>query len=734
MLAHYSRLIDRSPTAAFLSNAAQGIVHANAAAREWTDDFVQADQLRDAAASCARTMRATTQNVLRGSFLLLPLLDETGNASYVLGIEGRDLADAPVLLHELHENARHFSQIVHSLTQVVLTATPAGEFDYGSRRWFQIMGISSPEVSVAKTLRQATEGTDFSQRWSEGVQRGERFTFEVPLRTLRGTRWYEVRATPSMAEHRLRKWIVTLDDVHDAVQTRFALTATRKRLQVLADIGSILLDAAPADDDMIRRVLRTAAAAIDAIWLAAFPLDGRRMVVANPSDARMFSRALDALRDQRGATASLRQWNSEAPRPVLEVPMDVGRTGPYGLALVGTPGGVPFNEADVAFFIDVANRISAALRNRAAYHQQERIASALQVAMLPLALPQPRGIAFDVSYRAAESEALVGGDWYDAFELADGRVAFSIGDVAGHGLEAAVVMGRVRETIRVGAMQGMPPGEVLALANIGIITSGQGIVSAFIGYLDPLTLDLEYAAAGHAPPFVVQRDGTVGALRFGEAILGAIDEPYYRTHGMRLKEDTAIVLYTDGLIEFSHDVVSGELRLRNVLSDWGKDGFADPASVLSNRVLDGDAAHDDIALLVVRLKPVGQIEANVPAVPLSSQRARAAISRVLAGAPLGDRSSDFLLAMCEAVNNAIEHGSLSARDTVRFSVSWDAAGARGSVHSRGAWLRKPPNIDRGRGLFLMRALTDRVDISFDGGGTCVNLFLAQPALTGALHA
>lgn len=660
------------------------------------------------------------------TFLMLPLIEGNDRVDHVLAVEDYDLEDAPVLLHALHGGIRHFSQIIHSLSQIVLTARAHGEIDYASRRWFQVIGLPMSAVSIAESVRKAAgphRGV-FERQWKAGVDSASAFSFEIPLATIHGLRWYELRAVPSHEGSRLLKWIVTIDDIHERVEGRHEIAAAHKRLEVLADVGAVLLDASLRPEEIVRRSLAAASGALDEIWIASFESSGRRNVVVHPAEARMFERAIDGIGETSGTTALMRAWNDEDPRPVLRSPLHLGDSGTHGLALVGAPGRAAFDAPDVNLFSEVAWRISVALRNHIAYERDSRIARVLQTAMLPVALPQPPGVSFDVAYRAAETESLVGGDWYDAFDLFDGRVAISIGDVAGHGLDASIVMGHVREMVRVYAMQGLSPGDVLAETNRAVVAGDHGLVTAFLGYLDPMTLLVEYASAGHLPPLLVSSGGTVEELDLGDIILGALYDAPYQTKVRQLNEGSAVVLYTDGLVEYDRDALAGESRFREVLSEWGQAGFSSSAGDLSDRAIAGARVPDDIAVLIVRTTPQAHIDATLPGSIPSSRRARVAIGRVLAGASLGERGNDFLLAMCEAINNAIEHGSRSSRDAVRFCVECDEnGGVTGVVESRGQWKENAPSVDRGRGFTLMNALADRVTVNAGRHGTTVRLVL-----------
>ncbi len=605
MLARYVYYVDTSPAAAFLWSRARGINRANTAAREWTDDLVQGEMLAAAAAECAASEKAQIHLASGTPFLLVPLIDTRNRVDYVIGVADLELADVPALLHELHENLRYFSQTIHLLPQAVLTARPDGSFDYASRRWFQITGASQDNFNVGKSLREAADKNEefFERSWTRGISGGELFAFEIPLQTTRGVRSFEFRAAPAYDGTHLRKWIVTIDDVHERVEARNEVARARSRLAALAEIGAIALDEMLTDEQRVERSLAAAAAAAGGgIWCATFAIDGRKIICSNPPNAALPPSAFDSSTEFSGLVASTERWFTGDSRPVLRVPLDVGQPGESLLVVAGPPGAQAFDQFDLDFVRDVAWRISSALRNATAYRRESRIARVLQTAMLPVALPRAPGISFDVSYISAETEMLIGGDWYDAFELADGRLAFSIGDVAGHGLDAAVVMGHVREIVRALALSGASPAEVLNETNGVVLSGGYGLITAILAYLDPATLVMEYASAGHAPPLRVQPDGTVTPLELGDVILGALPRARFRTQSLRLHNNSALVLYTDGLVEYGHDSIAGEMRLRDILAQWARTGFQARAGELADRALGSESAKDDAAMLIVRVQ------------------------------------------------------------------------------------------------------------------------------------
>ena len=240
-----------------------------------------------------------------------------------------------------------------------------------------------------------------------------------------------------------------------------------------------------------------------------------------------------------------------------------------------------------------------ALRER--YARDHAVSLAFQNAALPRVLPTVPGLVFDAMYEAAGEDALVGGDWYDAFHLPDGRVVISVGDVGGSGLEAAVTMGAVRQTIRGAAQVFADPSAALDAADRALRSEQpERIVTAFLGILDPLTLALSYASAGHPPPLLRREDGSIVELAAIDLPLGLRNERASGTnHRMTLSQGAMLVLYTDGLTEATRDMLEGERRLRDALAREDVVRSVRPATAIRRAI--GAESSDDVAILTVRV-------------------------------------------------------------------------------------------------------------------------------------
>jgi serine phosphatase RsbU (regulator of sigma subunit) len=236
------------------------------------------------------------------------------------------------------------------------------------------------------------------------------------------------------------------------------------------------------------------------------------------------------------------------------------------------------------------------LELNALYEREKSIASMLQDAYLPKGLPALPGIALDAAYVPASSAARVGGDWYDAFELPDGRILFSIGDVAGHGVEAAIVMSRARQAILVAALQESDPGNVMAKANAMILLQDTTMVTALCGFIDPDNLEIVYATAGHPAPLLISESPPAFLPKEGLP-LGVFWDESYRTFVSQAGIGDLLILYTDGVIEHGRDVVAGERRLAEVAN--GVRGTPDVARAIYRGIFGDEPPLDDVAILAI---------------------------------------------------------------------------------------------------------------------------------------
>ena len=252
----------------------------------------------------------------------------------------------------------------------------------------------------------------------------------------------------------------------------------------------------------------------------------------------------------------------------------------------------------------------SAFENRVLYENQKRIADLLQTAFLNNGLPMSPHVGLHATYVPATTEEKVGGDWYDAFELPDKRILFSIGDVAGHGIEAAVVMSRARQAIVAAALHEDDPAKVLERANASIILQSAHMVTAICGYIDTKTLEVVYATAGHPPPVLARPDHASQFLPHAGIPLGIMQGATYRTFVARVFDGAMIVLYTDGVTEHKRNLLQGEARLLEaarlaVLEE-------NPALAIRNHIFASAAPIDDVAILTLSFKDLRVQPTSLP--------------------------------------------------------------------------------------------------------------------------
>jgi Stage II sporulation protein E (SpoIIE)/GAF domain len=262
---------------------------------------------------------------------------------------------------------------------------------------------------------------------------------------------------------------------------------------------------------------------------------------------------------------------------------------------------VSFNEEDLSLVEEMARRLTPAIYNAEAYERERLVAQQFQEAALPATFPETNGIEYDAVYEAAKTEARVGGDWYDVFHIDDERLLVSVGDVAGHGLRAATVMVMLRHSLRALSLTTASPRELMFLLRTLMAKECPDVfATAFIGVLWPATGKLEHVSAGHPAPLVRLPDGTVESLSGGRRPLLGIDyEKAPADAQSTLASNSLLVLFTDGLIEASRNILDGERRLRGIIGSSEVADSKEPAHEIYQTMLP-QGSFDDTVVLSIR--------------------------------------------------------------------------------------------------------------------------------------
>ncbi|HEY2536355.1 MAG TPA: SpoIIE family protein phosphatase [Solirubrobacteraceae bacterium] len=410
-------------------------------------------------------------------------------------------------------------------------------------------------------------------------------------------------------------------------------------------------------------------------------------------------------------------------RSMLGVPIHVeGRV--IGVLHIGTLVRRDFDEDDVTLLQLAADRAALAI-DIASISEQRAVTAIMQRTLLPDALPQIPGMCFSAKYLPAGSGIKIGGDWYDVFQLANGRVAFVIGDVVGRGVLAASVMAEIRTALRAYMVQGHKLTEVVSMLNELLVSMGRkrGATLSILA-LDPQAEVLEAVIAGHLPPLLIEPDGHTRLLEQRHGLpVGVRTGHDYQACRYPFPTGSRLLLYTDGLIERRGESIDeGFQRLTaaaHAAAGRTDSSFADR---VYRALLDETPLEDDVALLAIETMPLQDtLEMTLPARPHVLGGLRNTLGRWLEVAGANeDELFDITLSASEAAANAIEHayGAREASFTVRLERNGqDVTVTVGDV---GRW-RTSRQHGGGRGLDIMRSLLDSVNIDSGADGTVVTM-------------
>jgi serine phosphatase RsbU (regulator of sigma subunit)/integral membrane sensor domain MASE1 len=244
---------------------------------------------------------------------------------------------------------------------------------------------------------------------------------------------------------------------------------------------------------------------------------------------------------------------------------------------------------------------------RSEHRIDRRISNDLQRALLPVALVDHPDLRIAAQYEAGTEQLLVGGDWYDAFAMPDGRVALTIGDVVGQGIEASAAMGRMRTAVNVLAMDYQSPGELMT--SLDDYARGAGDIpfaTAIFAVIDPETGTLAYASAGHPPLLLVEPDSSTRWLAGGlSPPLGGATEVERKGAETTISPGSIVIGYSDGLIERKgEDLSFGLARLAEAGRSVAGMDPADVCDRIFESLTSGQPRDDDLVVIAVRYSPI----------------------------------------------------------------------------------------------------------------------------------
>ena len=378
--------------------------------------------------------------------------------------------------------------------------------------------------------------------------------------------------------------------------------------------------------------------------------------------------------------------------------------------------------------IDVTERVEAENALRALEAQERQIAIGLQRALLPASLIDRPEVALAALYEAGSEVLEVGGDWYDSFELPDGRIALTVGDVVGHGLAAAAAMGQVRTALAALAYHASGPAELLERLD-GFLARTKTTDFATVCYavVDPASGVMEYASAGHPPMLVVSPGGETVLLD------GAQSAPLSGDHTPRprrqattvLEPGSLLVLFSDGLVERRKEPIDlGLSRLAEAARSVAALPVEEVCRTLMAKLGVDAVRDDDVAVMALRLEamPSSRYHHRFPAHGEQLRTLRASMRCWLDGQGVDQPlQQTLLLAVGEACANAIEHAYHDS-EPANVQVDMTQSERRGflvEIRDSGSFQPATSAGDRGRGTEIMRRLTTDFSRESTSDGTVV---------------
>ncbi|WP_329353161.1 SpoIIE family protein phosphatase [Streptomyces sp. NBC_01261] len=404
-----------------------------------------------------------------------------------------------------------------------------------------------------------------------------------------------------------------------------------------------------------------------------------------------------------------------------------------GVASFGrAPTSQRYDEGDLALAEEVCSRAALCVDNARRYTREHTTALALQRSLLPHDLPGYLAVETAHRYVPAAAHAGAGGDWYDVLPLSGARVGLVVGDVMGHDLHAAAIMGRLRTAVHTLAALDLDPDEVLTQLDdlvLRLIQEDPDCLGATCLYAvyDPVSRVCVFARAGHPPPALVQPDGAVEFLHDipSNLPLGVGGLPF-ETIERQLPEGAVLALYTDGLVEdLGRDIDKGLDRLAHVLA--GSDGSLEQLCQAMVAVT-AEPRVDDVALLLARTRALEAdrvVSWELPADPALVAEARALVDRRLLAWDLEPLSFTTELIVSELVTNAIRHacGPIALRLVYAETLVCEVSdGSLSAPHLR----RARTNEEGGRGLFLVAQVGSRWGTRYGRAGKTVWVEQALP--------
>ena len=398
-----------------------------------------------------------------------------------------------------------------------------------------------------------------------------------------------------------------------------------------------------------------------------------------------------------------------------------------GVVEVGARTARRFSLEDESLLMLMADRAGLAIEHSRAYERELSNVELLQRSLLPDRLPDIEGIQLAARYEPGGAD--VGGDWYDAIPLEGGRVGVAMGDVVGHGIGAAALMGQLRHAMRAYAVEGHTPAGVLdRLDRVVRSLDGQMATLLYL-VMEEDHETVTFASAGHVPPLVISPEGEAEYLATApNPPLGVFESPQHSEKRTKLIPGSTIVLYTDGLVEERGVSIDQGLEALRLAASQDSCHPDELCQRLVDAMLAIHPANDDIAALALRALPAAPppLHLEIPSDPTVLGKMRRDLGTWLREAGAAGEVVEIIQMAChEACSNAIEHGYAFGDGVLSVDAELDDSRVVLTVRDNGHWVERgsggPPRY-RGNGLPLMQALMDSVELTHENGaGTAVRM-------------
>ncbi|MFF3748987.1 SpoIIE family protein phosphatase [Streptomyces sp. NPDC002018] len=320
----------------------------------------------------------------------------------------------------------------------------------------------------------------------------------------------------------------------------------------------------------------------------------------------------------------------------------------------------PFDDMDRTTGAELAARAGLVLDNARMYTYQETVAEALQDSMLPQVAPHMAGCDIATRYLPGARLGRIGGDWFDAVKLPGSRTALVVGDVMGHGLNAAAMMGQLRTAVQTMATMEMPPAQLLRnLDDLAQRLGEQYLATCLYAVYDPIRSEIQIANAGHIPPVLVRaEDGGGEVLDIPTGAPVGVGGVAFETVTVRVEPGDRLVLCTDGLVEVRGEDIGEGLAALCASAAHPAASMDDACDTIIRALNTRGGRKDDVALLMARLNGIPDedvAEYELALDPREVRRARRMVRDRLLGWSLPDAVESAELMVSELVTNAVRH-------------------------------------------------------------------------------